>query len=114
MGRCNVDTIVTDGIVEIHLNGSADVAAARELQEALLQALPPEGDIAVRLEGIQRLDGAGLQLLLAVKAWAARSGRRLFLRGPSDVALRALQTSGAMSLLDSEAPPEDTSTRSTT
>jgi anti-anti-sigma factor len=99
MARVEVTSRELRAAVEITIAGSADVATAAILKERLLVALASDRDVVVRLDGIERLDGAGVQLLLAAHALITRAGRSFAVPTLSDPALRALETAGATVLL---------------
>ena len=87
------------GVLHVALDGAADVAAATDLRQRLLDLVQPEAigagrSVVLDLESLSRCDGAGLQLLLAAQEWIARLGGSLTVRAGGAVA-EALQASGA-------------------
>ena len=99
MARVEVTSHDAGAAIEIAIAGSADIAAAALLRERLLAVLTPERDVVVRLDALDRLDGAGVQLLLAAHALVTRAGRSFHVSAPGDVARRAIETAGATALL---------------
>ncbi|MEN3111042.1 lipid asymmetry maintenance protein MlaB [Uliginosibacterium paludis] len=73
------------------VSGALDRIAAHELLPQLLD-LASSGDIlALDLSAVSAIDGAGLQLLLAVRREAARAGTHLALANPSPVVSEQLR-----------------------
>jgi anti-anti-sigma regulatory factor len=93
-----------DGPVAMVMRGSADVAAAGSVRQAMVLAMTPGSDIVVHVDELSRLDGAGLQLLFAAKRQTERHGRTFTLIvGDGDgPARRAIETAGAHELLEGE------------
>jgi anti-anti-sigma factor len=96
--RCGVAVRETVTGVLLSLCGSADVGAARELKDAFTSALRPGQDVLVDLNEVERLDAAGLQLLIAVQAWVRARGGAFALALKDGPALRALEVAGALPL----------------
>lgn len=65
------------------VSGELDRDAARLLAPQLLELASGGGVLALDLSGVQRMDHAGLQMLLAVRRQAARACTRLALANPS-------------------------------
>src|SRR5262249_25396811 len=85
--------------LEVKIVGDADVANVRALYE-LLGGVPLSGGaVVVDLDGVERLDGAGVQLLLAFKSYVERSGASMSVVARTDAATRALALSGANEIL---------------
>ncbi len=100
--RCEVDAIDLGPSVEIVLRGAADVASASALQARLREVLPKDKNFTLRLGELTRVDGAGLQLFVAVKASVAGSGRTCTVVVGEGAALRAVETAGAQALLEGD------------
>jgi anti-anti-sigma regulatory factor len=98
--RCEVEAIDSGGSVEVILRGAADVASASALQARLREVLPKHKNFTLRLDELSRVDGAGLQLFVAVKASVAGSGRTCTVVLGQGAALRAVETVGAQALLE--------------
>jgi anti-anti-sigma regulatory factor len=101
--RC--DVLVRDGAegeLRLALRGAADIAAAQLLREQLLAVLSPERDVVLDLEELEKLDGAGAQLVFAVKAFVERAGRKFSLVAGSGAPRRALEDAGALVALGGE------------
>ena len=67
---------------------------AASLQQRLLQALEGQGQLRLRAAAVERVDAAGLQLLLAARHEAERRGRHLVLEAPSASLADGLQQLG--------------------
>lgn len=100
--RCEVEAIDSGSSVEIVLRGAADVAGASALQARLREVLPKDKDFTLRLDELTRVDGAGLQLMVAVKASVAGSGRTCRVVVGEGAALRAVEAAGAQALLEGD------------
>ncbi len=81
----------------IRWDGAVDVGAAYALRNALVGLTLESTNVVVDLRGVERMDAAGVQLLLAFQAWTKRAGVRLSLLAPEGAARRALEASGALS-----------------
>jgi anti-sigma B factor antagonist len=74
----------TQGVIA--LAGRLEIKDVERVQTQLLEALGAphaDGALAIDLSGLESVDTAGVQLLLAAKREAARSGLRLVYRGES-------------------------------
>lgn len=100
--RCEVEVIDSEASVEIVLRGAADVASASALHAKLREVLPKERDFTLRLDELTRVDGAGLQLFVAVKASTAGSGKTCTVVVGEGAAFRAAYTAGAQALLEGD------------
>lgn len=105
--RFEVSSRTVDGIQRVTLGGAIDVASAEPLRNDLLTMLEQDLDVVVDLEGVERLDGAGLQLLIAARSLVAGKGRSLTLGTLGATAKRALETSGVSSLFPSSPAPRE-------
>mgnify|MGYP002621841107 CR=1 FL=1 len=87
------------------LDGPLTAAEARDAWHRLLKGLPAKGDVHLDGSGLTAIDGAGLQLLLAVEgAVAGRAGRLRFV-GASETLCRALDLVGLDRMLAREVRP---------
>jgi anti-sigma B factor antagonist len=75
--------------LRIVVEGELDVASAPDLEVALEALVHPGMRIALDLDGLSFVDAAGLRLLAAVSAAAARDGWELVLAG-AQAHLRAI------------------------
>jgi len=95
---------------DITLEASVDVSMAAELRGTLDMALGGEGPLTVDAGAVERVDTAGVQLLLALRQESARRGRPLQWRAASP-ALREtaarLGLANALGLSDDPASTED-------
>ncbi len=82
---------------ELRLSGAWTVEYATSLRELLLKRIGSQRPTAVDLSGIEWLDTAGLQLLLALTP-LLKEGARVF--GANQDVRRALQVSGVASVLE--------------
>lgn len=64
-----------------------------------LDAAPPDAPLQVAADGVEEVDAAGVQLLIALSRSLAARGRRLQLLRPSPALQRALACLGATPLL---------------
>jgi anti-sigma B factor antagonist len=97
--RCEVDeNEQTDGL-ELTLRGAADVAAARMLCERLVATLPVDRNVTIVLDELERLDGAGVQLLIAAKRFVENGGHACTVRANDGVARSAIALAGATDIL---------------
>lgn len=67
---------------------------AASLQQRLLQALEGTGVLRLRAAAVERVDAAGLQLLLAARLEAERRGRDMVLEAPATVLSEGLRQLG--------------------
>ncbi|MBX7059359.1 MAG: STAS domain-containing protein [Leptospirales bacterium] len=81
-----------DGQRIAELSGEVTVDRAASLRSELLGVWPID---ELRLNGVSRIDLAGLQLLAAAKKMAKSEGRRLVFSAHSDAVLRILDLTGA-------------------
>ncbi len=89
-----------DGGRHLHLEGRIGVAQARRLREAALPLLEGGGPVTLHLARTEYLDGAALQILLALREGLAARDRdlRVVSMPPSiDETLRAVGLGGALS-----------------
>ena len=83
------------------------ISKVGDLHDRLVEALQAEGDVIVDASAVERIDGAGLQLLYAFAKDLAKSQRSLHLN-PSPVVRDALAAAGltdVMSQTLAEEPP---------
>src|SRR5277367_4894252 len=81
------------------LEGSADPSTAQRLLAAARQCAAADGDVVVDCAAVERLDGACIQVLLALRAKLASSGRALRMTGlPADSFSILLATGVAQAL----------------
>ena len=102
MERCEVRE--ADGTLQVTIRGAADVASARAIQEELASAVVPGRSVTVVLDEVERLDGAGLQLLFALKALVERGAGRFQVSVKAEGPAKALEAAGAMTALGSKGP----------
>ena len=91
-----------EGPVGVVLRGSADVAAMGSLHKRLLDALPAGRDVEVHVEELEKLDGAGVQLLFATKRFVQQGEHKFSLVIGDGAARRAIETAGARAELEGE------------
>ena len=75
---------------QIEIEGELTVIRAHELKERCLAALQTGAHLAVDLSGTTELDGAGLQLLVALRREAEERGGGIELLNPSPQAKAVL------------------------
>lgn len=97
--RVEVEAREVGATLEITIRGAADIAAASYLRERLLAVLASDRDVVVRLDAVERLDGAGVQILLSAKSFVEHGGRTLVVTTAGEVALRAMESAGVLALL---------------
>jgi anti-anti-sigma factor len=97
--RCSLRAADVAGSLELFVEGMADLAAIQELHRELLAVLLADRPIVVHLDAVERLDGAGLQLLMAAKAQVEARGQSFKVAGASDSVRSTLQRVGAGVLL---------------
>lgn len=87
---------------ELGIVQAADVQAQWLQTLAELDAAPPRepAPLALDLSGVQDIDSAGVQLLLALRRALAERGLALSLGAPSPVAMAALRSLGLNDQLD--------------
>lgn len=85
--------------VELSIHGVADVANAASLKEQLSSIDCAGRDVVVVLDGLERLDGAGVQLLVALKAYVGRSAANLTIVAAAEAPRSALEIAGALEVL---------------
>lgn len=92
---------VSDGgaVIGLRLSGFADVDNCATLHEQLTGAFVAERAIEIELDGLVRVDAAGLQLLVAFKKFVEETGGSLKLLAEGDVVREAFVIAGAESFL---------------
>ncbi len=98
--RIEIEPYDNGPTLTLTVGGCLDIASATELRDLLLSLLTPPRDVLVDLGAVERMDGAGLQILLAAKAHVERDGKSFAVGTPSEVAARAIAVSGADTLLN--------------
>jgi anti-anti-sigma factor len=79
----------------IRLEGEIDIASARALKEALLEALTSDGESRISLAAVTGMDATAVELLWAAERDAKAAGVALALEGPVPKPLReALREAG--------------------
>lgn len=96
--RFSLETADNGSVLDLTLTGAADIAAARELRDELVAAIVTGRDVVVHVDALDRLDGAGLQLLLAAKASVERNGHAYSVVAEGGAARRAIELAGAEAL----------------
>lgn len=76
------------------------IAEAAALRESWLVALEKPGPITVNLSGLERVDSAGVQLLLALARSAAMADRALVFEGHSAALAAELEALGLVDELE--------------
>ena len=105
MNDLRVEVVDSGSALELTIHGPATVAVANALQERLMEALlGADKDVVVNVDTVEKLDGAGLQLLFAIKASVERRGSSFALVASEGAALRAIQLAGADALLGGGVP----------
>ena len=75
----------------VALAGALDIYAAESLRAALLDALSRHAALDLDLSGVDEIDSAGLQVLMAAKVMAGAEGGELTMRGHSPAVLDVLE-----------------------
>ena len=75
------------------------MASAAALRERLLGTVVAGRDVIVDIEGLERLDGAGVQLLIALRSFVVRGGASLSIRATADASRAAIENAAAGPLL---------------
>jgi anti-anti-sigma regulatory factor len=87
-------------VVVLFVNGALDARSAAGLTRTLDEIWSqPFASLWVDLAGTDRLDEAGLDVLLRARERAVASDREFLIRSPSTEAVRALERSAAWPLL---------------
>ncbi len=82
------------------LNGVVDVTSAHELhQEARRRFEGGQTCVEVACDGLERIDGSALQLLLALHLALKQAGRELALHDVPETVTKKLELAGAHDLL---------------
>jgi anti-sigma B factor antagonist len=90
----NTETVTIGNAPALAVDSELTIYHAAELKAPLLAAFGGEGDVVLELSRVGEADSAGLQLLLMMRAEAARRGRRLLLAGTSPAVQEILSTAG--------------------
>jgi anti-anti-sigma factor len=91
---------------ELLLSGELSIYDVKALKDALSQALAASPLVEVDLSGVDDLDSAVLQTLVAAKLQADRDGRTLRLTGHGEVGRHTLELTGLSAFFgDPELPP---------
>ena len=75
----------------LRLHGNLDIYAVAELRELLLSCLVSGHTLDIDLREVEEIDGAGLQLLLALKRGASEQGCQLSLSNHSSAVVKAME-----------------------
>ncbi|UTA47656.1 STAS domain-containing protein [Simiduia sp. 21SJ11W-1] len=76
-----------------------DISAVNNLQERMLKALEKSGDVNLKAGSVERVDSAGLQLVLCFRRELQRSGSDIFWQKPSEKVLTTAALLGIQSKL---------------
>jgi anti-sigma B factor antagonist len=82
------------------IEGELTVFTAHDMKTRLLDAMPPQGDLALDLREVSEFDGAGLQLLLSARHEAEQRGGTVRLTSLSDPVAAVLQLAGLLHHFD--------------
>ena len=78
-----------------------DISEAVSLKERMDKALDKDSTVLdVKADKVERVDSAGVQLLLSFRAAAIEAGKEVSLSNPTDEFLAAVELLGAMELLE--------------
>jgi anti-anti-sigma factor len=100
IGRLGITSVTEDGTVRIALEGELDLAGARQLEESLAAAeKEAPARLIVDLGRLAFIDSTGLRLLLQADARARERGCEMLLRPGEPAVQRALEVTGALTLL---------------
>lgn len=94
-------------ITEPVLTGPLDVACVQPLRELALKAAGAEGDVTFDCEGVERIDAAAAQVLLALARTLERRGHRLWLRGLPERPATLLRKTGFAVLVGESTQTDD-------
>lgn len=78
---------------------NADIRAVGEIVEQCRSALEATGDVRVGCAGVERLDAAVVQCLIALHDGLHQAGRALELVDPSAACVRAVEALGLVDML---------------
>ena len=93
------DTAALTTPTELDLAGNLDISSAPEQRERLIAALAATQGLSISLAGVERVDTAGLQLLLACEKSAKTRGIALTWVAPSEAVRRAANGLGVAGML---------------
>jgi anti-anti-sigma regulatory factor len=88
------------GWTHVPLAGRWTIAEAEDRRTELLTALAQADRLALDTSGVEALDTAGLQLLIALRRSAAHAGKALRLTPPPQGAVLATVTAAGFATLD--------------
>ncbi|WP_308390115.1 STAS domain-containing protein [Acidithiobacillus sp. AMEEHan] len=77
--------------LQLELQGNLDIYAVAELRGRLLSCLASAHTLEIDLRQVEEIDGAGLQLLLALKRSASEQGCQLSLSNHSPAVVEAME-----------------------
>ncbi|WP_348550618.1 STAS domain-containing protein [Acidithiobacillus sp.] len=77
--------------LHIALDGALDIYAVGDLATQLRPVLTQNHRVELDLRGVEELDGAGLQLLMALKGGSAAAGCKLVFSAHSSAVIHALE-----------------------
>ncbi|MBU2753228.1 STAS domain-containing protein [Acidithiobacillus sp. CV18-2] len=77
--------------LQLGLQGNLDIYAVAQLRERLLSALASAHTLDIDLHQVEEIDGAGLQLLLALKRGASEQGCQLSLSNHPPAVVEAME-----------------------
>ena len=97
--------ITTDGPLLV-LSGDFDVRSTGEVRNAIYDLLESgEDTIAIDISRVDNVDVTALKVFAAASRVAARSGRRIVLRGAGPAVLRMLHLSHLIRLIELDREP---------
>ncbi|OBS09876.1 STAS domain-containing protein [Acidihalobacter prosperus] len=77
--------------LQLALGGDLDIYSVAEVHARVAEALQQSASLVLDLSGVDNIDGAGLQLLMAGKRAAAHDGKALHLAQHSACVIEALE-----------------------
>ncbi len=87
-------SVESSSSVELALPNPLDVSNVTAVQNELATVLATARNVAVDLSAVERVDGAGLQLLVALKTYVEQAGGVFRLQAPSSAVTQAVDAAG--------------------
>lgn len=96
MATC--EAIETESAIELKVRGEMSVASVATLKDEILTWLGTRPTIVLDLDDVEALDGAGVQLIVALKKCLEASGSVLRVIASAEIPAGALELAGARGL----------------
>ena len=97
--RCVIEVVGDGAELEVSVAGMLDVSAAKGAHARFVELVATPRTTVVDLTALERIDGAGLQLLVALRTLLEARGATLVLRGATEAVRRSFAHAAAGDML---------------